>query len=555
LDYNKDELNKLIDSYLGPSPASGTGAAKAELEKTGAAADSSSAPKEQAAEDGNLVDSLFTPGGGQDVSVTEKTPGTPGLVAHDAQKPAGQLKVPDAPRPSLWPQVPDTPKPSLHPKVPDAPRPPLWPQVPDAPKPPLHPERRQAPKPPGLQKTPKSAQSYDVSQDDSLINKPENEPDKNKDLDIGSPSFKINFDFDGKYPDVPEDKPIRRRREKRTGCVGGILYSAFIIVISIVLASLIWMATVDVLGFGAQDELVNISVHTDFTVDEIANILYETGLIKYKFLFIIYAEYSNAEEKISPGSYVLNKNFDYRALVQGMTARAGVRVETRVTIPEGFTMAQTFNLMEDYAVCSASDLWDTARTHNFTFSFLEGIPRGERLRLEGFLFPETYNFFIDSTPTQVLNRLLREFDRRFTEEMTERAEEMGYSVRDIINIASMIEREAGSDEERSRIAAVIYNRLDNWSIPLLQIDATITYAIAGTETPWSKELESLYNTYTHAGLPPGPIANPGMASILAALYPDSTNEYYYALNKSGTHNFFRTYEQHTAFVNGPDYGG
>jgi len=120
----------------------------------------------------------------------------------------------------------------------------------------------------------------------------------------------------------------------------------------------------------------------------------------------------------------------------------------------------------------------------------------------------------------------------------------------------MIEREAGDDEERPRIAAVLYNRLNNPNdYPHLEIDATIHYAIAGTGRQFSIELDDPYNTYICEGLPPGPIANPGMASIRAALYPDSTNEYFYALNKEGTHNFFRTYNEHQRFVQSDDYGG
>jgi UPF0755 protein len=119
----------------------------------------------------------------------------------------------------------------------------------------------------------------------------------------------------------------------------------------------------------------------------------------------------------------------------------------------------------------------------------------------------------------------------------------------------MIERETADDDERPRIAAVIYNRLNNPNFPLLQIDATIHYAIAGTGIPFSTTLDSEFNTYLHEGLPPGPIANPGMPSIRAALYPEETNEYFYALNREGTHNFFTNYNDHMNFVNSDQYGG
>ena len=372
---------------------------------------------------------------------------------------------------------------------------------------------------------------------------------------IGSPDFKMKFDFESAYRDVPEYKPLRLRREKRTGLVGGLLLATFIICTSIVLASIAWMAAVDVLGFASDDEQIDVQVPQDFTLEGITDMLFETGLIRHKALFNLYAEYSNAIEKISPGHYILNKNYDYRALVQGMTARAGVRVETTVTIPEGFTLAQIFSLLETEGVCSASDLWEAATHHDFNFHFLEKETLGNRLRLEGFLFPDTYNFFMDSTPQQALLRMLREFNRRFTEEYIERAEAMELSIREIIIIASMIEREAGDDAERSRIAAVIYNRLDSPAFPLLQIDATIHYAIAGTGIPFSTELENEFNTYLHEGLPPGPIANPGILSIRAALFPDNTNEFFYALNRFGTHNFFTNYNDHTNFVNSDAYGG
>jgi len=397
---------------------------------------------------------------------------------------------------------------------------------------------------------------FDITQSGKVSKHRDRPPVPEPELDIGNEDFKINFDFDGEYQDVPEEKPIRIRREKRTGCVGGIMYAAFIICISLTLASLLWMATVDVLGFGAVDEQVNVTIPHGFEMSDVTDILYGAGLIRHRVLFNMYADFSNAEERIIPGTFVLNKNFDYRALVQGMTARAGVREEVTVTIPEGFTLLQIFTLMEDHGVVhSADDLWEAATYHDFEFHFLDEDTLGDRFRLEGFLFPNTYNFFKSSSPTSVLNRLLREFDRRFTEEYVERAEEMGLSIHDIINIAAMVEREAANDEERPRIAAVIYNRLASPQFPNLEIDATLSYAVQGTDQIATTTLDHPFNTYIHPGLPPWPIANPGIASIRAALFPlENTNEYFYALHVDGTHRFFSTYPEHRAFVQSEDFG-
>jgi len=395
-----------------------------------------------------------------------------------------------------------------------------------------------------------SVESYDISPDGMLI-----EHRDDQELDVGPADFKIKFDFDGAYRDVPVEKPIRLRRERRTGLVGGLLFALFIICISLVLASVAWMATTDVLGFASPDEEVTVFVPADFTLEGVADMLFESGLIRHRALFIFYAEFSDSMERISPGSFILNKNYDYRALVQGMTARAGVRVETTVTIPEGFTLAQIFTLLERADVATAEELWEVATYHDFDFHFLDSSTIGNRLRLEGFLFPDTYNFFMNSSPVVVIRRLLREFNRRFTEEYIARAEDMGLSVHEIIIIASMIEREAGNDAERPRIAAVIYNRLASPDFPFLQIDATIDYVIAGTGIPWSARIDSPFNSYTNPGLPPGAIANPGMPSIRAALFPDDTNEFFYALNRYGTHNFFTNYADHTNFVHSDAFGG
>ncbi|MCL2367178.1 MAG: endolytic transglycosylase MltG [Oscillospiraceae bacterium] len=512
---------------------------------------------------------LVPPRPGQVVPVSQKNPGTPAPTRRPAPPPnLAQKSASPVPTKKSAPPLPAKRPAAPLPAREAAPPVPVKKAVP----PPVLPKKPPASVSPSISDS-TEVRSFDISsggkiskhQDISTSKELDIAPNgkmvsprndaKVIDLDTGDDDFKVNFDFDGEYKDVPEDRPLRRRRERRTGCIGGIMYAAFIICISLVLASLLWMAVVDVLGFGTADEQVNITIPPNFEMSDVTDQLYSAGLIRYRFLFNMYASFSNAEERITEGAFVLNKNFDYRALVQGMTARAGQRVETTVTIPEGFTLLQIFNLLDDYGIVhSADDLWEAATYHDFDFHFLDSETLGERYRLEGFLFPNTYNFFLASSPTTVLNRLLREFDRRFTEDMIARAEEMGFSVREIVIIASMIERETGSHNESPRIAAVIYNRLASPNFPFLQIDATISYAVQGTGLPATTDLDHPFNTYLHPGLPPGPIANPGIQSIRAALHPLNTNEFFYALNLEGTHNFFRTYAEHNAFVQSDQFG-
>jgi UPF0755 protein len=384
----------------------------------------------------------------------------------------------------------------------------------------------------------------------------DNGPEQDSDaLDRGNEDFRMNFDFDGEYRDVPEDKPIRHRREKRTGCLGGFLYAAFIICICLLLASLAWLAATDVLGLGKEDTVVQVTIPEDYDIGTVADILHKNGLIKYEFLFKIYADFSDASEKIKDGTYQLNTNFDYRALVNGMTSKGGKKVEVDVTIPEGHTLAQIFKLFDANEVCSEEELWETAANYDFDYDFLDSATLGDKHRLEGYLFPDTYTFYVGDSPTRAIDKMLSNFEKKFTDEFVTRAGEMGYTVNQIITIASMIEKEAGGDDERDTIASVIYNRLNSSNFPHLQIDATIHYAIAETGEAFSTEIDSPYNTYRAEGLPPGPISNPGINSIRAALYPEDTKYYYYALNKQGTHEFFKDGDSHSAFVNSDEYGG
>jgi UPF0755 protein len=248
--------------------------------------------------------------------------------------------------------------------------------------------------------------------------------------------------------------------------------------------------------------------------------------------------------------------YDYRALVNGMTQKSGKKLEVNVTIPEGYNSYQIVSLLESEGVCDAEDLWDAMANYDFTYDFLDSSTLGDELRLEGYLFPDTYTFYVGDTATRVIGKFLANFNSKWTTEMQEQADELGYSQYEILTIASMIEKEAGADSERATIASVIYNRLNsNVTNGLLQIDATIYYAIAGTNEEFSTDIDSPYNTYKYTGLTPGPISNPGLASIKAALNPETTKYYYYALGTDGVHHFFNTFDEHQSFIASSAYGG
>ncbi len=368
-----------------------------------------------------------------------------------------------------------------------------------------------------------------------------------------------------------EQRP-RKKRKKGFNLMGTLLYVAFVIGVSTLLAAVGWVAANDLLALNKAEHSAIITLPDDiFTsrevtvetedgtetetelvvdLDYVIDTLKENGIIEYGLLFRLYSIFSDAQVKMTPGTYQLDTDMDYRAIVTNLGSNSASRQQVTVTIPEGFTVAQIFQRLEDEGVSTVEKLNEMAATHDYAFSFLQEIPLGEPTRLEGYLFPDTYDFYMGEDPLTVINKMLVNFDRRFTDEMRAEAQANGYSVRDIVIIASMIERETdGSD--RATISSVIYNRWQNTSAETagyLGVDATLVYALGRTITQDDYTADTPYNTYTNQGLPPGPISNPGMASINAAMEPESTNYYYYALGNDGTHSFFRTLSEQQNFI-------
>ena len=374
-------------------------------------------------------------------------------------------------------------------------------------------------------------------------------------------------------------RPVRQSHEYRSGCLGGLMYFTFIVCVSIVLACLAWMATSDMLALNKDDFTAVVtlpsSIFTSETVDKfdengkktgtkrvthadmdyVADVLKDAGLIEYKWLFTTFCKISTADEKVSPGEYKLRSTFDYRALIQNMRAGSSATITVTVTIPEGFKMHQLFLRLEENGVCSYNDLMEAAESNEYNYPFLEESEGEGAYRLEGFLFPDTYEFYVGMQGSSAINKLLDTYHRRVTEDMYARAEELDMTMYDVLKVASLIEKEAANDDERPQIASVIYNRLNHDIV--LGIDASVLYPYndhegAPTATMLSKD--DPYNTRIKLGLPPTPICNPGLASIKAALYPNNTGYYFYALDtETGTHRFFTNESEFDYFVSTQDY--
>ena len=369
-----------------------------------------------------------------------------------------------------------------------------------------------------------------------------------------------------------QDAPEEPEKPRLAPGLKVLLYVCCVLAASVILAVVGWRLADDVLALTKPDEEVTITVPENATVADVSRELKKQGLIEYEWLFRFYCLYSHAERKIQPGTYELNHLYDYHALVNGMTPSAGVRATTELTIPEGYECEDIFALLADAGVASVQDLEQAAAEYEFDYEFLQDLPYGDKNRLEGYLFPDTYQFYLNDKPEDVLGRFLRNFDSKITDDMYAALSDLNeklaakmrlngfeekeiadakLSFHDVITVASLVEKETAKTSESASIASVIYNRLCSKLYPCLQIDATIQYALEERKEVLSnadKAIISPYNTYTNAGLPAGPIANPGINSIRAALYPADTDYYFYALGNDGVHKFSKTYYEHQDFL-------
>ena len=397
------------------------------------------------------------------------------------------------------------------------------------------------------------------------------EPDPIRDAFGDSEGFEEMFN--AKAPQSPPptfDRPVRKGRPRRRK--GEFLFGipqiavtcvwlAIILFTGLTLGRMLWVCAADVLAFGREDKMVTVTIYESDTMEDIINKLHSAELIRYPGLFRLYADLAVEEGEIKPGIWELNTMYDYHALVNMMSPSSSRTVVENVLIPEGFTCRQIFELLEENRVCTAKDLAEYAASGELKdYWFLENLERGYEYCLEGFLFPDTYDFYKNSSPRDVLEKLLDNFEFRFNEEMRAQIDTLNanitdgsFGVHEVVIVASMIEKETAKNEESPRIASVIYNRLFNWggTPAYLNIDASIVYALDGKTDLTTEDLkiESPYNTYTNTGLTPGAIANPGLASLKAALNPENTNYYFYVLNPAeGVHKFSTTLDEHNAFI-------
>lgn len=273
---------------------------------------------------------------------------------------------------------------------------------------------------------------------------------------------------------------------------------------------------------------------------EVADTLHRAGVIDSLLVFDLYARYRHLDRGVEAGAYELSRNLNMEQILLALqNARPQ---ELFVTIPEGYTIKKTAAALDSGGLIKGADYLAAARTGKYDYDVLKELPPG--LSLEGFLFPDTYLIPRDGTAKQLVQLQLDEFSKNWTAARKAEAAQRDLSVLQIVTIASMIEREAKFDVDRPLVASVIYNRLARGM--LLQIDATVLYAKGvwqSSVTLDDRRVNSPYNTYLHVGLPPGPIANPGLKAIDAALQPAQSDYLFYLSDPQGHNHYAKTSDE------------
>jgi len=327
----------------------------------------------------------------------------------------------------------------------------------------------------------------------------------------------------------------------------GLIAIVALILVVAVISSFAGIILSDSANIDLDTESITLDIAEGSGTSAIANQLKANSVIKYPLIFKLQSKLGGYNEKIRPGSITIDNKMSYNEILELLCS--DMRGAKAIVIPEGFEQKQIAQRLEEEGICSVADF--NAATHDdYDYSFTKILPDRE-YKLEGYLYPDTY-MLVPGTPAhEVIDTMLKEFDEQVTDEMRARAKEMNMSLDDIITLASIIERETDSDAERAKVAGVFYNRIDEDM--KLQSCATVQYILGERKPVLSvadTQIQSPYNTYLNAGLPLGPIANPGIDCINAALYPEDTAYLYFVAGEDGKHIFSRTYEEHLAATNG-----
>ncbi len=298
----------------------------------------------------------------------------------------------------------------------------------------------------------------------------------------------------------------------------------------------------DMVGIIGSSKAVTVPIGEQDNLTTISKKLEENGVVINKYIFKFYYQLTNPDATIYPGTISVKQNSSYKEIVKAISNPVTNTVS--MTIPEGFEVREiTARLLQNGFIQSEEEFHTALK--NFSFQTKQGtLITGETL-LEGYLFPDTYQVKNNASPEEIIKLMTSNFQSKWTDQYEERARDLGMTIREVITLASIVEREARKTEDFPLVASVFHNRLKTGK--RLESCATVQYILKERKPVLSvadTKIDSPYNTYQNDGLPPAPISSPGILAIEAVLYPKETDYLYFFTDQNGDNHYSKTYEEH-----------
>lgn len=406
----------------------------------------------------------------------------------------------------------------------------------------------------------RSGQVRDFSLDLDLDEIPDAEGMKQEDV----PS-NVDEDEGAMDPHAEDDVAVEEAAPTRSGsgCVSKILFTLIIFAVSCALAAGICVFIFGATGWTGTNEDKEVVIPAGANTQQVAEILKEQDLINDVLCFRIYSRITESDGKWQVGAFTLQSNMGFATIIETLQI-APPRETVTVMLREGLTIDEMAVILEEKGVCSKKDFLDAVMYGDYDYDFLKQIPQndtddessGRVYRLEGYLFPDTYEFFADGLATNVVDKMLKNFQSKLTPDLLKRIEERGWTLDEAVTFASMVQGEGDTRENMDKVSRVLHNRLEpNSGFAKLELCCTRDYANEMAENGHLtfEALHAAYNTYKIEGFPIGPIGNPGMDALLAAVNPSEDEQimkcYFFATDyKTGITYFSKTLKQHQAII-------
>lgn len=360
----------------------------------------------------------------------------------------------------------------------------------------------------------------------------------------------------------PEEEPVHTKKKKEAkpgmGCLKGLIYAIVVLALAGTLAYFLIVGGLDMTGITRDSTTIDINIPAGANTEKVAQVLAEEGLIDEPLIFRLYSKVTGADGTWQPGEFSLQPDMGYQLLIDNLQTMKERKTVT-VTIPEGFTVYQIAERLENKGVCTTTEFYRALNEGDYSdYEFIAALAdvdaadmEARYYQYEGYLFPDTYEFYAGCSGESAVRKLLDGFDMRLDTSLRSAAKNKGLTIDELVILASIVQGEAATKDDMNMVGRVLWNRLDNAAeYPKLQCDSTRDYVTelmaANSDITISN---TNYDTYERDGLPVGAINNPGLDAIKAVLYP-SDNEtilecYFFATDyDTGKTYFSKTYNEH-----------